>query len=312
MKILIYGTGGIGGYFGGRLANAGNSVSFIARGNHLQAIKKNGLQVESILGDFTVHPRLVTNDIKEVEPPDVVILGVKAWQITRTAMELRSIITKNTMVLPLQNGGGYVEDMLKVLPKENVLGGLCHIVSFIPAPGKIKHKGLEPSITFGELDNTVSRRIQDLQNTFLAAGIHSVIPEDIILEIWKKLLFSTSVSALGGLTRVSIGTMRERPFLKDLMKKTSVEVKNVANGKGIAIKDDHIKKVFEIIDNLDFQTTSSTQRDILEGKPSELENLNGYIVKEGTRLGISTPVNLFIYECLLPLEIEARKRLETN
>jgi len=312
MRILVYGAGGIGGYFGGRLAKADNSISIIARGKHLEAIKKNGLEVESINGNFTITPRLVTDDLSEVEIPELVILGVKSWQISEVAQELKSIISENTMVLPLQNGASNVENLLKVLPKKNVLGGLCHIVSFVAAPGKIKHVGFEPKITFGELDNSKSARVQKLQKVFTDAGITNIIPKDINLEIWKKFLFISTISALGGLTRVNLGEMRESTYLMDLMKKTAEETKNVANGKGIALNEEHMNAVFEVIHKLDSKTTASTQRDIMEGKPSELENFNGYIVKEGKRLGISTLVNQYIYECLLPMEKQARRQLESN
>ncbi len=312
MRILIYGAGGIGGYFGGRLAQAGNSVSIIARGNHLKAIKKDGLIVESINGDFKVIPRLITDKLAEVEEPELIILGVKSWQIQDVAKELKLVIHKNTMVLPLQNGASNVENLNEVLPKENIIGGLCHIVSFVSAPGKIKHVGFEPRVTFGELDNSKSSRIQELEKVFTKAGITNIVPEDINLEIWKKFLFITTISALGGLTRVSLGEMRESIYLMDLMRKTAEEIKNVANGKGIALNDEHINAVFGVINSLDPETTASTQRDIMEGKPSELENFNGYIVQEGKRLGISTPVNQFIYECLLPMEKQARMHLETK
>ena len=312
MRILIYGAGGIGGYFGGRLAQSGNSVSIIARGKHLEAIKKNGLEVESINGDFTITPSLATDNVKEVETPELIILGVKSWQIPDAANELKSIINENSMVLPLQNGASNVENLMKVLPETNILGGLCHIVSFMSAPGLIKHVGIEPKITFGELDNSKSARVLELEKVFSEAEITNIIPEDISLEVWKKFLFITTISALGGLTRVSLGEMRESSYLMDLMRKTAEEIKMIANAKGIALNEEHLKATFEVINKLDSKTTASTQRDIMEGKPSELENFNGYIVKQGNRLGIPTPVNQYIYECLLPMEKQARMLAESR
>jgi len=312
MRILIYGAGGIGGYFGGRLAQSGNSVSIIARGKHLEAIKKNGLEVESINGDFTITPSLATDNVKEVETPELIILGVKSWQIPDAAIELKSIINENSMVLPLQNGASNVENLMKVLPETNILGGLCHIVSFMSAPGLIKHAGIEPKITFGELDNSKSARVLELEKVFSEAEITNIIPEDITLEVWKKFLFITTISALGGLTRVSLGEMRESSYLMDLMRKTAEEIKMIANAKGIALNEEHLKATFEVINKLDSKTTASTQRDIMEGKPSELENFNGYIVKQGNRFGIPTPVNQYIYECLLPMEKQARMLAESR
>ncbi|HKJ48550.1 MAG TPA: 2-dehydropantoate 2-reductase, partial [Christiangramia sp.] len=156
MEILVYGIGGVGGYFGGRLANAGHNVSMIARGEHLRQIQKHGLEVESIKGDFKVKPKVATSDISEVPKPDLIILGIKSWQIPSVAAELMSIIGENTIVLPLQNGADNYEKLIEVLPEENVLAGLCFIVSFIEKPGKIKHAAYEPKIVFGESDNSKS------------------------------------------------------------------------------------------------------------------------------------------------------------
>lgn len=307
MKILVYGIGGVGGYFGGRLAKSGNEVTMIARGKHLEEIKKNGLEVQSVNGDFKVKPWLATDKVSEAPEPELVILGVKSWQIQDAAKDLKSVIGKDTMVLPLQNGANNAEKLLEILPRENVLGGLCHIISFVEAPGKIKHASFEPLITFGELDNSRSERVLRVKTALDKAGITNNIPENIQLEIWKKFLFIATVSGIGGLTRVSIDKIRESDYLYDLMLKTAQEIRAVANAKGIPVGEEHFQKAFDIINNQPPGTTASTQRDIMAGKPSELENFNGYIVKEGERLKVQTPVNRFIYECLLPMEKEARK-----
>ncbi|MBZ9728087.1 2-dehydropantoate 2-reductase [Salegentibacter sp. JZCK2] len=306
MNILIFGIGGVGGYFGGKLAQAGFDVSMIARGKHLEAINKNGLEVESINGNFKVKPNLATDNLAEVPTPDLVILGVKSWQIQDVAKQLKPIITAETMILPLQNGANNVEKLLEILPKKNILAGLCHIVSFVEKPGNIKHVSFEPRITFGEVDNSKSERIQQLKSVFEKAGITNFNPENIQLEIWKKFLYIATVSALGGLTRVSIDKIRESEYLYDLLQKTAREIKLVANAKGISLEEEHLEKTFEIIQNQPPDTTASTQRDIMAGRPSELENFNGFIVKEAKKLNISTPVNKMIYECLMPMEREAR------
>ena len=309
MKILVYGAGGVGGYFGARLAESGNKVSFIARGEHMRAIKESGLQLESINGDITVHPEFVTSDIDEVDTPDLILLGVKSWQLPEVASELKKNISKDTIVLPLQNGADNYEKLTEILPKENVLAGLCFIVSYIEKPGKIKHASFEPRIVFGEADNSQSERISMISNLFSEARIDFLNPENIQLEIWKKFLFICTISGIGGLTRVSIDKIRNSAYLFDLMKQTSAEIRSVANAKDIPLNNEHIEKAFQIIENQPEGTTASTQRDIMEGKPSEIENFNGYIVREGERLGIKTPVNKMIYECLKPMEEQARKTL---
>ncbi|WP_037319025.1 ketopantoate reductase family protein [Salegentibacter sp. Hel_I_6] len=306
MKILIFGIGGVGGYFGGKLAHAGFNVSMIARGKHLEAIKENGLEVESINGNFTVKPKLATDNLAEVPTPDLVILGIKSWQIPQVASQLKPFISAETMILPLQNGANNVEKLLESFPKKNILAGLCHIVSFVEKPGKIKHVSFEPRITFGEIDNSNSERVQQLKSVFDKAGITNFNPKNIQLEIWKKFLYIATVSGLGGLTRVSIDKIRESEYLYDLLQKTAQEIKLLANAKGVPLAEEHLEKTFELIQNQPPGTTASTQRDIMAGRPSELENFNGFIVKEAEKLGIATPVNKMIYECLMPMEIAAR------
>ena len=152
MKIVVFGVGGVGGFFGGKLANAGFDVTFIARGENLKAIKENGLQIKSIQGDFKVHPN-VTDNINEISNIDLVILAVKSWQIDAIAKQLIPVISKNTMVLPLQNGADNADRLRAILPEKSVLAGLCKIVSKIESPGVINHFEFEPEIIFGESDN---------------------------------------------------------------------------------------------------------------------------------------------------------------
>ncbi len=306
MQILIYGIGGVGGYFGGKIADASYEVSMIGRGKHLEAIQQNGLFIESIKGDFKVIPKVATDDLQQVPAPDLVILGVKSWQLKDAANALKAVIKEDTIVLPLQNGADNVEQLLQVLPEKNLIAGLCRIVSFIERPGKIKHASFEPEIIFGEINNSQSERIHSVKEIFDRSGIQNSIPEDIQLEIWKKFLFIVTISGIGGLTRVPIGRIRESEYLVDLMQKTALEILDVANAKKIPLTREHVKEVFEIIAIQPFETTASTQRDLMNERPSELEKFNGFIVQEGARLGIPTPVNKFIYECLLPMEQNAR------
>ncbi len=307
MEILVYGIGGVGGYFGGKLANAGLNVSMIARGEHLKAIQKHGIEVESIKGNFKVKPKMATSNVSGVPKPDLIILGIKSWQIPSVAAELKPIIGENTIVLPLQNGADNYEKLIEILPKKNVVAGLCFIVSFLEKPGKIKHASYEPKIVFGEADNSQSDRVKKIHDILDEAGIENNIPENIQLEIWKKFLFICTVSGIGGLTRVPIDKIRDSNYLNEMMRNSAREIIEVGKAKGIPLTEKHLEMVFEIINSQPKGTTASTQRDIMNGKPSELENFNGFIVKEGERLGVKTPVNRYIYECLKPMEEEARK-----
>ena len=306
MKIVVFGVGGVGGYFGGRLAEAGFDVTFVARGKQYDAIKLHGLQINSILGDFKVRPKVISS-ISELDSPDLILLAVKAWQVREVAMYLKPVIGENTIVLPLQNGADKGDILCEVLDRKNVIDGLCRIVSRIESPGVIDHFAFqEPEIIFGEIDGSITDRIKEIHKIFSKANIKNHYSEDIRLDIWRKFLFITTVSGIGALTRVPFGIMREDESIRNIMYQTANEIVAVANAKNIALNNDDIEITFKAIDNTLFNTTASMQRDIMEGRPSELENFNGYIVKQGKELHITTPANNFIYSCLLPQEKNAR------
>ncbi|MGZ0015362.1 ketopantoate reductase family protein [Yeosuana sp. AK3] len=305
MNIVVIGAGGVGGYFGGKLAKAGFQVTFVARGEHLKAIKNKGLQVKSVLGDFTVQPK-VTENIKDIKNPDLVILGVKSWQVTEVAEQLKTVISENTMVLPLQNGANNADKLVSVLPKKNVLAGLCKIVSKVESPGVIHHMTFEPEIVFGEYDNRKTERVKHLKEIFDVAGFKNTLSDDIHLDIWRKFLFIGTISGIGAITRAVFGVMRAQEGIRKIIYETANEMVAIANAKGVALTSKDVDMIVKVIDSLDYNTTASMQRDMMEGKPSELENFNGYIVNQGKLLGIETPTNAFIYYCLLPQELKAR------
>lgn len=305
MNIVVVGAGGVGGFFGAKLAQAGNDVTFIVRGKHLEAIQANGLQIKSVDGDFTVHPK-VTNDICSIENPDLIMLAVKSWQIEDIAIQLKNIIDSHTMILPLQNGADNADRLMSILPANNVLAGLCRIVSKIEAPGVINHFAYKPEIVFGEYDNSKTKRMETLKTVFDKARFKNSWSENIQLDIWKKFLFITMISGMGAMTRSAFGVMRKDQNVRTLIYQTANEIVAIANAKDIVLTSKHIEVSMAVIDDLDYSTTASMQRDIMEGKPSELHNFNGYIVEQGKLLNIETPVNTFTYHCLLPMENKAR------
>ncbi len=303
MHIVVYGTGGVGGYFGIRLAQAGNKVTFIARGTHLKVMKEKGLRLKSYKGDAQLYPVNATDDISKITSPiDMVLVAVKAWQLAEVAKDIKQVLSGDTMVLPLLNGVTNHEVLCEVLPQENVLGGLCKIVSKIEEPGVIHHMSYEPMIIFGELNNKDTKRGRLLLEVLRKAGIKAYFSKNIIVDIWKKYLYITTVSAIGALTRSTIGEMLKVPQVKKMMRDTAEEIVSVAKAKGVKLPNDVIEKQFEIIENQPYDTTSSMQRDMMNSKPSELEAQNGTIVKLGQKLGVPTPVTHFIYYTLLPQE----------
>lgn len=306
MNIVIYGTGGVGGYFGARLAEAGNNVTFIARGKHLEAIQKNGLQLKSVNGDYLVNPANATANIAEVENIDLILVCVKTWQVKEVAEIIKPVLNANTTVISLLNGCENAEVLSSVIDKKHVLGGLCKVVSFVEDYGVINHVAYEPTIVFGELNNEKTARVLQLEKVLNKAKITNKLAEDIQKEIWTKYLYITTVSALGALTRATHGEMLASPYIKNMMLKAAEEIYAIAKAKGVSLPENIIAKQFEIIESLPYETTASLQRDIMEGKPSELEAQNGTIVRLGKELGVPTPTNDLIYYALLPQENRAR------
>ena len=306
MHIVIYGTGGVGGYFGARLAQAGNEVTFIARGKHLEAIKQHGLQLKSSKGDYLVYPANATDTISELTAIDLILICVKTWQVAEVAQLIKPVLSENTMVISLLNGLENEQVLCSVINKKHVLGGLCKVVSKIEDFGTINHLSYEPTIIFGELTHIFSDRAFQVEKTFLNAGITTKLTDTIQKEIWTKFLYIATISAIGALTRATIGEMIASPQIQKMMVQTAKEIVAVASAKGIDLPKNIIEKQFQIIATQPLHTTSSLYRDMVEGKPSELEAQNGTVVKFGQALGIATPMNDFIYYCLLPQENRAQ------
>lgn len=307
MKILIVGTGGVGGYFGGRLAQAGHDVTFIARGAHKEAMEKDGLKVKSINGDFSVTKVNVTEKISEAEEPDLIIISVKAWQVKDIARQLTSVIGQNTMVLPLQNGVLASDELKEFLPQKNVLSGLCRIISKIEGPGKINHLAVDPTIVFGECNNSKTDRVYALEKVFNESGFKGRVAKDIQADLWKKFI-SICVSAWLAVTRSTYGEVREQPETRKVMRDLFDEVALLAHKKGVNIDSDFVDKTMAFIDTFPPESTSSLTRDVWEGKPSELEYQNGSVVKLADEIGLEVPVNRFIYYSLLLMEKRARRK----
>jgi len=306
MRITVFGTGGVGGYFGGRLARAGEDVTFIARGEHLRAIRANGLKVDSTDGDFVIYPAKATDDVSEVGETDLVILGVKAWQAPEAARAIKPIVGANTTVLPLQNGVEAVPQLVDELGRDNVVGGLCRIVSFVVEPGHIRHAGFTPSIIIGELDNQRTDRIVSIEQVFKRAGLEITIAADIQVALWMKFLFIASFSGVGAMANAPAGVIRSDPNWRTQILKAMEEIYTLAHARGINLPPDSIGTVMRAVDALPEDATSSMQRDIAAGKPSELEAQNGAVVRMAHEIGVDVPTHTLIYETLRALEDEAR------
>lgn len=306
MRIAIFGAGGIGGYLGGRLSQAGEEVVLIARGEHLQAIKEHGLRVDSIKGDFVATPDLATDNPTEAGPVDAVILGVKAWQVLDAAKAMRPMIGPETFVVPMQNGVEATAQLASVLGEKSVVVGLGGLVSYIVGPGHILHAGGEPYVSFGESDNSTSERTQNLLEAFKNAGVTANIPANIQAALWAKLALMAVNSGIGAITRVPTGQWRSVAGSWKMAQQVAQEVLAVAAGKGIAMPSDSLASTVARLEASAPNSTSSMQRDLMEGRFSELEVQTGAVVRLGLEAGVPTPVNTFIYNSLLPQEMNAR------
>jgi len=246
----------VGGYFGGRLARAGEDVTFIARGEHLRAIRANGLKVDSTAGDFVIYPAKATDDVSEVGEIDLVIMGVKAWQVPEAARAIKPIVGANTTVLPLQNGVEAVPQLVDELGRDNVVGGLCRIVSFVVEPGHIRHAGFTPSIIIGELDNQRTGRIVGIEQVFKRAGLEITIAADIQVALWMKFLFIASFSGVGAMANAPAGVIRSDPNWRTQILKAMEEIYALAHARGINLPPNSIDTVMRAVDALPEDATS--------------------------------------------------------
>jgi 2-dehydropantoate 2-reductase len=303
-RIAVVGAGGVGGYFGGKLAAAGVDTTFVVRGRTLDALRSRGLQVQSIDGDFNVD-RISATD-RPTQPVDAVLMTVKAWQIREAAAQIKPIVGSETIVVPLENGIDAPEQLTAVLDRNNVAGGLCAIVSFVIEPGVIKHAGASPFIMFGELDNRVTPRAERLREALRGAGIDADIPDDIHKSMWSKLVFIAPMSGIGAATRVPVGVWRSIPETRDLAERATAEVVAVAAARGVRLDADAVARTMQRFDNMPPDATASLQRDVMSGKPSELDAQLGAAVRLGRESGIATPVLETLYHTLLPQERTAR------
>ncbi|MBI5843007.1 MAG: 2-dehydropantoate 2-reductase [Chloroflexi bacterium] len=307
MKVAIFGTGGVGGYYGGLLAKQGHDVAFVARGAHLQAIQKNGLQIKSIFGDFTVSPAKATDDPAQIGPVDLVLFCIKTYDTDTAAQKIMPIVTKETTVLSLQNGIDAVERIGKIVGVEHVIGGATWISSAIEAPGVVKQVSQFRRVVLGELDGRVTPRLQSIFEALKETGVTVEISENIQKILWTKFVFISAASSLGSLTRLEMGDYRGVPETRAMITRLMREVEAVARKQGVDLDANVVEKSLEFIDNNAPHIKASMQLDVDAGRQFELESMVGVIGRKGRELGIPTPTADMIYAALLPVNLKAQK-----
>lgn len=298
MRIVVMGAGGLGGYFGARLAAAGNDVAFIARGVHLAAIQENGLIVESARGNLHLRDVVATADPARLSPADIVLFAVKLWDTEIAAQAIRRLIRPGTGVVSFQNGVDKEEVLASVLGPEAVIGGTAQIGVAIARPGVLAHVGTMAGLTFGEMDGKPSARTQAFHEACLIAGIDAALTDNITLKLWEKFVFLTAMAGATAAMRSRLGPVRDHPqsraFLHELMR----EAEAVARARGIPLAPDYLETRIRMIDTLPARMTTSMQCDLSRGNRLELPWLNGKVVELGREAGVATPLNRAVCDVL--------------
>jgi 2-dehydropantoate 2-reductase len=304
MRIGIVGAGGVGGLIAGLLARAGQDVVVVARGETREAILARGLRVDSPLGVFSA--RVEVASVADPVQVGAMLIAVKAWQVPEAVANLGPMLAGDAVVVPLENGVDAPDQCAEVLGPDRVLGGICHVLSWIAAPGAVKHLGAAPRVTIGAWRSPVGGRAGALGRALEGAGIQFRIAEDFPAALWEKFLFIASFGGVGAIARTGAGPLRTIPETRQLLVGAFEEVRAVAAAKAIHVRPNAVAKALALVDSLPEGAIASLQRDVVAGRPSELEALCGAVVRTGAELGVAVPIHAMIHAALLPQEQAAR------
>ncbi len=300
MKIAVYGAGGVGAYFGGRLAQAGADVHLIARGEHLEALRTNGLDIESVHGDFSVELP-ASDDPADIGPCDVVLFCVKSFDTVSAARDLEPLLGEDTAVISLQNGVENEDHLAEEIGRQRVMGGVAYIFSTIGDPGVIEHTDGPARIIYGELDGERSDRAERFHELCESApGMEGVLSETIRTELWNKYTFIAAMSGVTAAIRLPIGAIREVDDSWELFVDLLEEVRTVAAAEGVEVTDDVLAEWIEFARDLDAGTYSSLHYDMTNDKPMELEALQGAVLRKADEHDLDVPRFRTIYSILRP------------
>ena len=301
MKIVIMGSGGVGGFFGAKLALAGNDVTFVARGPHLAAMLKNGLTVTSTDGDMHLDTVQATDDPSNIGTVDAILFTPKLYGTVEAAKQIKPLVGPETIIVTLQNGVSSPDMISEVLGQDCVLGGSTYIVSHIEAPGVIAHMG-PARIVFGEMNGTISNRAQAFNNVCEDAKIDVKLTAEIELEMWRKFVPLTVMSGLTAAIRGPMGTITDDPDLAAMAQDAISEVIAVGRAKGVPFPDDAVEQTYKNIGLAPRETMSSMSIDLLRGNKMELPWLSNKVVELGKELGVPTPTHRFMAAVLRPFQ----------
>lgn len=299
MKIAIFGSGGVGGYFGGRLAAAGEDVTFLARGAHLAALQTQGLRITSPLGDVHLPKVQAADRPQAIGPVDVVLFTVKLYDVDASAATLAPLIGPDTVVITLQNGVDAMDMVAKHVGAQHVAGGAAYIVAVIDQPGHIRHTTAQ-QLVFGERDGRRSDRLVAFEQAGLKAGFQAQASTDVESALWVKFIRLATWSGMTAATRSPLGVLRENPELLDMMVAAIKEVIAVAQAKGVALPSDIMESTMALMMGFPHGSKSSQLEDLERGRRLELPWLSGAVVRLGREAGVPTPIHQFINAVLTP------------
>jgi 2-dehydropantoate 2-reductase len=300
MRIVVMGAGGVGGYFGARLAQSGHEVAFVARGRHLTAIRENGLAVKSALGDVHLPRPAATDEPATLAPADVVLFAVKLWDTEAAAETLRPLVSGGGLVIPFQNGVDSIDRLGAVLGPQRVMGGVAYIAATIAEPGVIAHTGTMARLRCGAVLPAQEPAVQALLAACTAAGVDAERVDDIRQALWMKFVFLASLAGCTSVARQPVGVLRADPDLRAMMEAAMREAWTVGRAKGIALADDFVERQIAFLDALPAEMRSSMQNDLAAGHRLEAPWLSGAVVRMGRECGVATPVHATIYAALKP------------
>ena len=299
MKIAIFGSGGVGGYFGGKLAAAGEDVTFLARGAHLAAMQSGGLHIKSPLGDVSLPKVQATDRPQAIGPVDVVLFTVKLYDVDASAATLAPLIGPDTVVVTLQNGVDAMDMVAKHVGRDHVAGGAAYIVVVIDQPGHLRHTTAQ-QLVFGERDGRRSDRLVAFEQAGIRAGFQAQATTDVQSALWTKFVRLATWSGMTTATRSPMGVVRDTPATYDMMMKAIDEVIAVGKAKGVSFPPDLLDGTLALIKNFPAASKSSMLEDIERGRRLELPWLSGAVVRIGKEVGVPTPIHSFITTILTP------------
>jgi 2-dehydropantoate 2-reductase len=303
MRFAILGSGAVGGYYGARLAQAGNDVTFIARGPHLAAIRERGLEIRSpVLGDFVVHAPAEA-DTARVGPVDVVVVAVKAYDNATALPLVGPMLGPDTAILTLQNGVDSVSELAALYGEDPVIGGTTYVATALAGPGVIEQTGTHRRVVFGEVFGELPRRsdrVRRIHDALAGADVQSEPVEDGRTPVWEKFIFLAALAGFTGAARLPIGPVWADPEIRAHVLDGCREVERLARAEGVPVAADVIDRICEYIGKIPGTMRSSLLIDLSQGKRIEVEALLGSVVRRAAKAGIDVPIAKTLYAVLKP------------